>query len=197
MTEASLQAGAVAKFVKSAREFYGSIAGLLGTADTLMGQHAWVTAAGNKCWEKESTSLEQPQQWMPYEFFRFFKTETQPSVLAAITVLLDTRRHLGEPSIDEPLVAGIWFDFGDAVRDGWEYWYARWPSYVGAKPYQSWKTQAVEDLPAAERERQAYQFKRVRCRSLPLAEIQTAELLNSQLIEPLVRDIREQAATQK
>src|SRR3546814_5561004 len=55
-----------------------------------------------------SYSINSPDQWMPWEVFRYYKHKDHPTLLASTAVLLDDF----EGRIPEPLVTAALFAFG-------------------------------------------------------------------------------------
>src|SRR3546814_5183146 len=63
---------------------------LLKTADSAMTEKGWVNAKSDATALHEmSYSINSPDQWMPWEVFRYYKHKDHPTLLASTAVLLD------------------------------------------------------------------------------------------------------------
>lgn len=95
--------------IRQLRELHRNVSLLLKTADSAMTEKGWVNAKSDATALHEmSYSINSPDQWMPWEVFRYYKHKDHPTLLASTAVLLDDF----EGRIPEPLVTAALFAFG-------------------------------------------------------------------------------------
>lgn len=187
----------VLQLAQDMRLLHTQIADLLGTADDLVSREGWKWAqSGVPVHAFLSGSIDVPKQWMPSEFFRFYKHDAKSSMLAFVAVVL--LPHANEEfTLEEPVVTAGWFSFvGKSVPtlSVQNLWYCRWHLYSKERKLDGLIKEArVADYPRAEVEKYGYSFDRARTLAVPLAGITAAAELESRVIKPLLADMRENA----
>ncbi|WP_193371359.1 hypothetical protein [Pelagibius marinus] len=108
--------------LRQIRTLHQNISLLLKTADAAMAELKWVNAKTDATALHEmSYSINSPDQWMPWEVYRYYKNDAYPSLLASTAVLLDD----AEERVTEPLVTGALFEFDpSSTSPSFLNWYA-------------------------------------------------------------------------
>ena len=91
------------------RDIHRSVSLLLMTAGAAMTEKDWENARSSSAAIQDmSWAINQPEKWMPWDVFRFYKHPYHPSILVSISVLLDDT----EKRLSEPVLSAAIFDFG-------------------------------------------------------------------------------------
>jgi hypothetical protein len=103
------------------RGLHRDVSLLLRTAEAAMTEKGWENGGnGSSALHEFSYSLDKPDQWMPWEIFRFYKHRDHPTRLASIAVLLDD--FAGR--LSEPVVTGAIFAFESPEKVAYLNWFA-------------------------------------------------------------------------
>ena len=102
----------IVRAIRQIRRLHEDVSLLLRKADDAMREHGWkIAKSDSRALYEASSSIDRPQQWMPWEVYRYYRHDDRPTVLASITVLLDDTQR----DFPEPLVLGSVFEFEDAT----------------------------------------------------------------------------------
>src|SRR6266568_17529 len=182
------------KAVSQVRNLFKQVGLLLKTADDQMKGQGWQEKAGNYCVTGSSTTLPNPEYWMPYHVFRFYSRNSFPERLVAISVILDVEAEYRD-LLNEPIASGIVYDYGEGQTVGtvtseqYDYNYAGWhiymPGYMPERKNDG--TILVCTDPAATWPKDKCTAKRVASFAVPLVHISDSSTLFGRLVEPLHR----------
>ncbi len=166
---------------KELRKVCKQVSALLLSADGLMGEKGWESYS-NTCIRYTSATISAPDGWIPYDVYRFYINDDNPTKLLFITVLLDDRGWSGYEQEEALITAGC-FDYGDnEVGNNWYYQWHRWHEYM---PGENDGTICSVD-PAEEWPEEEYPFNNVITLGLPLSEINNVNDLFSKVVGPLI-----------
>ncbi len=178
MTE---EGGRILEAIRQMRRLHEDISLLLRTADAAMGENGWKNAKNdNTALYDMSWSVDRPRQWMPWEVFRFYRSDNLGTVLASIAVLLDD----GENSLSEPLVTGAYFEFGDDLTA------VKYPNWIGGI-YKATSGNTADGrffkIPRQGLEKGwDLDFESAWCFAHPLVEVTSEEFLRNEIVEKLL-----------
>jgi hypothetical protein len=182
------------ELVSQMRRLYLDLAGLLGTFEDLTGAAGWERAHDDTCLASMSAAQARPDRWSPREVFRFVKHDRRPGILGVACVLLENRGEKEQRAFDEPLVATSWLDFaGERLGPPgkgklWDWWYARWHTYLDSYEYSSWVRRPVESFPESERVEEGYRFRSLSSRVVPLSSVVDSQTLQALVVQPFLED---------
>lgn len=182
MSDAEKQSVRVFETYRNLRKFHNDIASLLSSADAIMQQQDWQPTEKNVCHWGESSSMATPQFWLPREYFRFYKLETRPNLLAFVAVLVDDWDYGND--FDEALVSGGCLDYGEGVEisNNWKYWFAHYHLFMNDR---------VDDgtICSDPMETEAEEVQRAWTVARPLDDIINAASLQALIVEPMINTI--------
>lgn len=177
--------------VKQMKIIYKDISLLLKTVDELIGKKYW-----NPGWEDQSTcfqksTLNESQEWMPSEIFRFYKNKDDPYRLCFVSILIDDDPE-GYYTIQEPLVTAGYFNYGKKEIDvNWSYWWHRLYGYTNHTKHDGSIAPFIEGKEPNKKISHAYLFDVGEGFGLPLTDIKTEEDIQSKIITPLLKLLKE------
>lgn len=173
------------------RRFCRDVSLLLETAGSMMEEKGWTIAPPMRVFAA-SSALKAPDEWLPYEFCRFYTKSDFPNLLLFIAV------NVGDPAEDHNgpmkyaiLSAGcIAFKPGNSPA-GTEHWWSRWHLFMKEdrrkddgsictdEPAKDWKRYADEDDPPAG-------ISIVKTLAYRLTSIGNADSLESKIVDRLL-----------
>lgn len=163
--------------VRQLRGFHSDISLLLMTADSAMEELSWQNAKSDRtALYEQSYSITQPQGWMPWEVFRFYKNDTYPRLLASITVMIDD----SQGRISEPLISGAVIEFGgDGLPVNFKSWLGGIFKALDRKAEDGNDfTATAEEIPANWHDG----YERVKTFAFPLSEVTTEMVLRERVV---------------
>ena len=166
------------------RRLHWEVASLLQTADRVLSEHGWrIAKSDSRALYETSTSIDKPNQWMPWEVYRYYRHDDHPSTLASLTVLLDD----GQSEFPEPLITGSVIEFEDAqTAAGHAYW---------AGAFFRVLLKSEPDGRAVEVQRELldkgwdFEFRKARCFAYPLVTVTSEEVLRQKIVGHLLAQL--------
>lgn len=176
----------IIRVLSQVRRLYAEVALLLQTADKAMAERGWrIAKSDSRALYETSNSIDRPQQWMPWEVYRYYRHDDHPSTLASLTVLLDD----GQSEFLEPLITGSVIEFEDAqTASGHAYWAgAFFRTLLKKEP----DGRAVEVQRELLDKGWDFEFRKARCFAYPLVTVTSEEVLRQKVVGHLLAQLEE------
>lgn len=166
------------------RRLHEDVSLLLRTADKAMAERGWkIAKSDSRALYETTTSIDKPQQWMPWEVYRYYRHDDQPSTLASLTVLLDD----GQTEFSEPLITGSVIEFEDAATAaGHAYWAG---AFYRVLPRGEPDGRMVEVQRALLEKGWDFEFQNARCFAYPLVTVTSEEVLRQKIVGHLLSQL--------
>lgn len=165
--------------IRQLRDLHRNISLLLKTAEAALYEKGWENGGnGSYALHEFSYSIERPEQWMPWEVFRFYKHRDRFARLASLAVLLDDSTG----RLSEPVVAGAIFEFDAPEKFGYHNWFA---TIYKAIPGREADGQVLEVSRAELPEDWQSDFDRAWCFAYPLVRINSESELRRDVADRL------------
>jgi len=174
----------IIRALRQVRRLHDDVSLLLRTADKAMGERGWKNAkSDSRALYETSSSIDRPQQWMPWEIYRYYRHDDRSATLASLTVLLDD----GQTEFPEPLVSGSVIEFEDAnTAAGHAYWAG---AFYRVMPKSEPDGRIVEVQREQLEKSWDFEFQSARCFAYPLVTVTSEEVLREKLVGRLLSQL--------
>ena len=167
------------------RTYLKNICQLLSTAGAILEKHGYKIFGDKACAVVESTSIVNPNYWVPQDAFMFLTHRENKHIMLIVSVIMD---DLDNPnSIDQPFVSAVWFNSGKKVGGNWSYKLSR---IILSLQQFSMEGKLIDISPEIFKNfSNSLDILSSKALAVPLVDIQTEHDISVKIVKPLVESI--------